>query len=147
MAAKRAEAAKAGEAATLDLSGQITVTLGGQDYRLRPSWEAIIEVEQALRPLFSLATDASRGVLTIPDMATLVAAFMRAEGKRMGDKAPQVSTYRNANEEKLSKLIFEQGAPSVCARLMVLLVGALNGGYTAEGEAKTPPDKGTPGGV
>ncbi|HEY1605623.1 MAG TPA: GTA-gp10 family protein [Allosphingosinicella sp.] len=119
----------------LDTSGQITLPLGGEDYVMRPSWEAIQSIERQLRPLFDLAGAANLGKLTIEEMAVIAAAMMRAHGKAAPEDA-NARTYNNADVGRLAELIYEAGAPRVCARLSIVLIGALTGGYTAAGERK-----------
>lgn len=119
----------------VDARGQIALPVAGQNYILRPSMEAIEAIERELRPTYQLATDASRGALMLSEMAIICAEFMRAYGKANPDD-PLATDYKGAQAENLAPLIYEAGIPIVCARLMVILVGALNGGYTAAGEAK-----------
>lgn len=127
----------AGVAAVLDTQGQIAVPLDGQDFVLRPSYEAIRNIERQLaRSLFDLAMAASQGGLAIDDQAIIVNEMMRAHGKTISDDDPLATTYRSSNTTRIADLIYEAGAPRVSARLVVLLTGALNGGYAASGEAK-----------
>jgi hypothetical protein len=120
----------------LDLSGQITVTLEGQEYVLRPSHRAIINMEKRLnRSLFDLAGLATQGRLTITEMAVACVEMMRAHAEHCPED-PDVATYKSVKEARLEELIFEASAPVVSARLTVLLMGALTGGYTASGEMK-----------
>ena len=123
--------------AAADTRGQVSVELDGQEYLLRPSFEAIAACERQLRPLYQLATEASRGELSLDDMGVIVAEMMRAQGKADPD-GPLAADYKGARAERCSQLVYEAGAPGVCARLMVVLIGALNGGYDAKGEAKAP---------
>jgi tail tube GTA-gp10-like protein len=145
MAAKKQAAAAASSEApppepAVDFRGQVSLPLDGQDLMLRPSFEAIAAIEHQLRPLFDLAQDATRGQLTLEEMGVIAAECMRAYGRAYPED-PLITVYRGASSEKLSRLIYEAGGPKTCARIMVLLVGALNGGYTAEGEAKAPASK------
>lgn len=119
--------------ATLDVSGQITVPLDGQDYLLRPSYEAILAIERELGPLFGLAHRATLGQLTAEEQAVCVAELMKAHGR--ADKEASAD-YRDPKPKRIGELIYEAGLPRICARLGVLLAGALNGGYDAAGEAK-----------
>lgn len=120
----------------LDDRGQLSVTLDAE-YLLRPSQEAIMEAEiQSGLPLFDLATLAANSRLTLGQMGIVVAAFMRAHGKANPDD-PLKSSYLGAKAETLTALIYEAGVPRIMGALAVLLAGAISGGYTASGEAKT----------
>jgi hypothetical protein len=135
--ARAAKAAPAAEPkAELDPRGQITVPLDGQDYVLRPSFDAILEIEREVRPLYQLARDASLGALTLDEMGRITAILMRAHGATMSSGAPNAMGHRKANPDKIARMIYEAGPAAICARLMVVLIGATNGGFTPEGEAK-----------
>lgn len=124
----------AGEAAPeVDVRGQLTIPLDGQEYLLRPSYEAIIAIERQLGPLYNLATAAARGDLTLDQMGVCVAELMKAQGRADAEAS---ADYRDPKPEKLAKLIYAEGAPKICARLAVLFTAAVTGGYTPEGEAK-----------
>lgn len=133
---KKPAADEAPDEPKLDVRGQLPMPLGGEDYLLRPSFEAVLEIERNLRPAFELAQDAMRGALTLEEMAVCVVAMMKAQGKTLPDNDPQASVYRAASVDQIGRLIYEAGGPRICARLMVVLTGCVNGGYTAEGEAK-----------
>lgn len=118
----------------VDAHGRITVPLGGADYVLCPAWEAIDMIEQQLgRSSMQLAGLAAAGMLTGGDMAVICCEMMKAQGKRDSAAGP---SYSGAKPEKLARLIHEAGAPYIMARITVLMVGVVTGGYTAEGEAK-----------
>lgn len=120
----------------VDTFGQITVPLGGAEYTLRPSYQAIEECElQTGLSLFDLAGLAANCRLSLPHVGIVLAAMMRAHGKETPNAGP---SYADPKPEKLSKLAYEAGLPRiVLPRLAVLLAGALNGGFTASGEVKT----------
>lgn len=123
-----------GEAPQVDTRGRLTVPLGGADYLLRPSEEAIDNIEKALgRSTMVLAGQAIRGDLSISDLATICAEMMNAQGRADPSAGP---SYKGAKAEKIRGMIYEQGAPSITARIAVLLMGAVTGGYTAAGEPK-----------
>jgi hypothetical protein len=114
--------------------GRILMPLGGVDYVLRPSWEAIDTIETTLgRSLLELAGDATGGRLRIAEMAVIVTEMMKAEGKADPQAGP---SYSGAKAAKVAELLYEQPTAQVTARLSVLLVGAVTGGYTAAGEPK-----------
>jgi hypothetical protein len=118
----------------VDHRGRMLVPLGDADYVLRPSFEAIEAIEQTLgRSLVQLASQAYNGGLSCADLAIIVAECMRAEGRASSDAGP---SYRDAKAEKIARLIYEAGQPSITARIAILLTEAVTGGYTAAGEPK-----------
>jgi hypothetical protein len=125
---------KADQKAVVDSRGRMVAPLGGADYVLRPSYEALEAIEDKLgRSLVELASQAYRGSLTLKDLAIIVVELMKAHGRAEPDAGP---SYREAKAEKIGRLILEEGQPSITARVAVLLTGAITGGYTATGEAK-----------
>jgi hypothetical protein len=130
------DSAEAPESGEIDTRGQITIPVDGQEYVLRPTFEANCAIErQTRRSLFELAGDASSGRMSLEVMGICCAEWMRAYGKANPDD-PLGSSYRGAKAESLAKLIYEAGGPRICARITVVLMGALTGGYTASGERK-----------
>lgn len=118
----------------VDDRGQIFVPLGGVNYVLRPSWEAIVNIERDLRPLYQLAADAGVGALSLEELAVIVTHMMHAYGKANPEDA-LARDYKGAEAKNVLPMIYTSGAVRICARVMIILAGALNGGYTAEGEA------------
>jgi hypothetical protein len=135
---------KKAEEPQVDERGQLLVKLDGQQYVLRPSLEAILAVERHCHPrrLYDLAQEASRAALPLEDMGYMVAQFMQAHGKAY-PQDPHAHDYQGAKPERCTELIYEAGAPSVCARLYILLLGAISGGYDAKGEVRAPTGKTT----
>lgn len=120
----------------LDTRGQLSVQLGGADYMLRPSNEAIMQCElETGLALFDLATLASNSRMTLQQMGIVTAAMMRAHGKA-NPEDPLKTDYLGANADRLSMLIYEAGPTRVMGGLALILAGAISGGYTASGEAK-----------
>lgn len=125
------------ETVELDTRGQLSVTLGGAEYMLRPSFEAIEKAELQLKKSHEqLAHDAVQMRLTYEELAVLCCEFMKAHA-RANPSEKRKTSYLGATPEKLKKLIYEGGKVKTNARIVILLTGALNGGYTAEGEAVT----------
>jgi len=121
---------------TPDTRGQITLPVDGTEYVLRPSYEAIMAIERITRrSLYELAGEATQGRMSCEVMAIVCAEMMRAFGKA-NPEDPLASSYRGAKPEALGPMIYEAGGPKVCARLAVVLIGALTGGYDSSGEAK-----------
>lgn len=118
----------------LDARGRMLAPLGGAEYVLRPSFEALEAIERQLgRSLHQLAFQGLQGGLSLTDLAVIVAECMRAHGRAEPDAGP---SYREAKAEKLARLIMEAGQTHITARIAVLLTEAITGGFTAEGEAK-----------
>jgi hypothetical protein len=132
-AAARAEDAADAE---VDVRGQGEITLGGETYRLRPSWEAIEEIERQTRPLYVLASIATTGGLTLVEIGVILTEMLKAQGRTMDEGERLRTTYLNGKRENWSRLAYEESAPKVCAILGGVLLAAVRGGYTAEGEAK-----------
>lgn len=131
----------AAETPLVDTRGQITVTLAAAEYVLRPTFEAIQAAERLIAPLTELTHLAAAQRLTIDQMATLCAEFMKAHGKTLAADDPTRADHIAAKPERLAKLIYNAGSPKVNGRLTVLLLGALSGGYDAEGESTAPAAK------
>lgn len=114
--------------------GEVTLSLDGKDYVLRPSFEAILEIEtETGKGLIAIVRDALQQRLTIAETGTITAALMRAWGREVDDLGA-----KNASGEKVARLIFEcdNGAAAVQAALAQLLTIAAGGGVTASGEVK-----------
>lgn len=121
----------------VDERGRLRLTLDGTDYRLRPSQEACKAVERATgRSLYDLCVQASQVNMPLETMAIIVTEFMHAEGREMADDAEGRGDYVGAKQPRIEELIFEAGIPKTAARLYILLMGAISGGYTAKGEPK-----------
>lgn len=146
MAEEKPEAAgAASEEPKVDSRGQISVPLGDppQDYVLRPSHEAIMAIERQTRPLFQLSSAAEAGALTLEEQAICVVELMKAYGTA-NPEDELASDYRGANVKKVGALIHEAGSFRICARLYLVLSGALFGGYTASGEVKAATETAKP---
>lgn len=131
------KASPAPQVIKLDDRGQLSVKLDAE-YVLRPSQEAVMEAEKLTGlPLFDLASLAANNRMSLDHMSVVVGCFMRAHGKAHPED-PNKSSYLGAKAERLSELIYEAGMPRIMAGLAILLAGAISGGYTASGEAKTP---------
>ena len=109
--------------------GEHELTLGGKTYVLRPSYAAIVQVEKKTgQSLLSLVKLGGRSELTAEQIGIIGAEFIRAG-------ATDEFT-RRVNPEKIGELAFEDGIPSVTAKLTLVLLDAATGGRTASGEAK-----------
>ena len=114
--------------------GEVSLTLDGKDYVLRPSFEAILEIEDATgKGLVEIVRAALQQRLTISEIGTVTAALMRAWGREVDDLGAKA-----ASADKVARLIFEcdNGAAAVQAAIAQLLTIAAGGGVTASGEVK-----------
>jgi hypothetical protein len=135
VATKRGKTEARGEV-ILDDRGQMLLPLEPEkSYVVRPSREAVAAIERKIKPLYQLTEDALRGCLTLEEMAVMTTEMMRAHAKAYPED-PDVTTYANASVDRVADLIYEASPPKICARLAVVLVGAMNGGYSASGELK-----------
>jgi hypothetical protein len=119
----------------LDERGQLSIRLD-DEYKLRPSVEAILEAEtETGLSLFDLASLAANSRMRLDQMGVVVACFMKAHGKA-NPEDPLKTTYLGANAESLAGLIMEAGVPRIMGALTIILAASLNGGYTQTGEPK-----------
>jgi len=118
----------------VDVRGHITIPLEGEEFVLRPSFDAIKAIESITQKDHAqLAHEAVQQRLSYTDMGIVCAEMMKAHGKA-NPTDPMKSSYLGAKPEKLEKLIYETGKTRIMVRLAVVLVAALSGGYTREGE-------------
>ena len=114
--------------------GEVSLELGGVEYVLRPSYEAISAFEaQTNRSLIDLARAAGDGQLKLGEAAVIVTECIKAHGRSIDDKAMAAF-----NAKRIGELIQEAegGFLIVIKRLELLLFMAATGGYTASGEVK-----------
>lgn len=114
--------------------GEVSLELEGQEYVLRPSFEAISAFEaQTNRSLIDLARAAGDGQLKTGEAAIIVTECIRAHGRAIDDKAMTAF-----NSARVGELILQAdgGLLIVTKRLELLLFMAATGGYTGSGEVK-----------
>lgn len=114
--------------------GEIALDLGGAEYVLRPSYEAIQAIEKRTgKGLLALARDAGGGDLTLVETALVAAECIKAHGKAKGD-----NLLAQTHADKIAEMILEAegGVAASMGRIAVLLGLAATGGYTREGELK-----------
>lgn len=117
-----------------EVRGEISLELGGREFILRPSYQAISAIEAKTgRGLLALAREAGEGNLSLADTAITAVECIKAHGKHSGDD--MMANYR---AEKIAEMIFDsEGGHAAClGRIAVLLSLAVTGGYTASGELK-----------
>lgn len=126
--------------------GEQIVTLGGHEYVMRPSWQAIEAIEaktgKALAELTILATAAKLKGLEI---ATIVTECVKAD-LRHRDKGAEADMWK---VERVAELLMdgEGGFFKVITDMVGFLRDAATGRYTAKGEVKAvagDPTRGIP---
>lgn len=130
------------DAPQVDLQGQLTIELDGAEYVLRPSRQAISNIEKAIGRarglngpvgLAQLAMQCSSFALSVEELGICVAEMMRAHATHN----PEASAdYRGAKPEKCADLIYEGGELTLAPRIGAILTYAMAGGYTASGEVR-----------
>ncbi|MFN3424893.1 MAG: GTA-gp10 family protein [Novosphingobium meiothermophilum] len=122
-----------------EVRGEIALDLGGREFVLRPTYQAIQAIESKTgKGILALARGTTE--LTVLDAAIIAAECIKAHGKHIGDE--MMASYTPV---KLGEMIFEtEGGVGAClGRLSVLLMLAATGGYTASGELKAAKDQAT----
>ncbi len=114
--------------------GEIALLLAGTEMVLRPTYEAIEEIERITgKVLIELSRDAVDGRLTLGQTAQVATACIRAWGREVDDKGAARS-----DAKRVAVLILDSddglfGAQQEVARMLAL---AATGGYTSSGELK-----------
>lgn len=119
-----------------EVRGEVSLTLDGQEFVLRPSFEAIAAIKKKLgRSIQQLHDDCRNGALDV-ELATIATECIKAHGKAVND--PMI---RGVKEERIGELIMESegGFVIASASIALLLMLAATGGYTAKGEPKALP--------
>ena len=114
--------------------GELAVILDGTTMGLRPTFEALSEIEQTLdRGLVDLARDALGAKLKLADTAQIVTICVRAWGKETENKGAA-----GANAQRIARLIVdsEGGLYTVLQTVAKVLSVAVTGGYNSAGELK-----------
>ena len=126
------------------LRGEVDLELDGQSFVLRPSYEAILKIENAVgQALVPLAVAAQNGTLSSFNLAIITAELIRAWGSSLGkgDTSPQneramAATARGVSAQRIGELIFDVGIASVLPRVALALHRAASGGCLPSGEPK-----------
>ncbi|MCF8473075.1 MAG: GTA-gp10 family protein [Emcibacter sp.] len=89
----------------------IIVTLGGEEYRLKPTFQAIMDIEDRLGSIIALAVKASEGNMGLKEMTVIIWATME----------------QKINFEQVGNLLLSGGivkiSPTVRDLLTLCLVG------------------------
>lgn len=108
-----------------NLRGELTITLEGVEYPLRPSFTAIVAIEdKSGKSLQELAIAADGGGLSLQQMAVIVVEAMSAYGRANGRNDLVGWKY-----ERVAELLFDAGLMIVQPRIALLLAMALTGGH------------------
>jgi len=113
--------------------GEETVTLEGVDYTLRPTWEAIEEVEALTgKSAEALMNAANGGRILLRELAAVIGAFLRAYGRAEGTEA---ALFKDAN---IASIIQAENGGTMILRTQIgiVLFKAVSGGYDTEGKPK-----------
>jgi hypothetical protein len=112
-----------------DARGEISLTLAGITYRLRPSYTAVKAFESRTgHSLIDLLRGVNVGNLALEHLGIVAAELIRA--------GAEDELTRNVDSDRIAELIFEEGVALANARLALCLHSAATGGRTASGEAK-----------
>lgn len=114
--------------------GELSLILDGTNMVLRPTYEALNEIEQTLdRGLVDLARDAIDGKLKLSETAQIATACIRAWGRETGDKGAA-----GATATRIARLIVdsEAGLHSALRTISAMLSLAVTGGYDSAGEMR-----------
>lgn len=112
--------------------GEVGIELDGRTYPMRPSYEAILDIENKIGPILALSMrlrDPGQ-MLSLEEIATIVCSCIRAAGRAREDKMLSA-----VGVEKIQALIFESGLHYTVSPLTALFYNMLTGG----GEAKKKP--------
>lgn len=113
--------------------GEIGINLDGRTFPMRPSYEAILDIEEKLGPILALSMrlrDPGQ-MLSLAEIATIVCSCIRSAGRARDDK-----WMAGVNVEKIQALIFTEGLHYAVSPLSALFYNMLTGG----GEAKKKPE-------
>ena len=119
--------------------GEHELVLAGRTYRLRPSYSAIVAIEDKTeRALLELVRIGGGGAMPLGMAGTVAAELIRA-GAEEGDRMTKA-----VSAERIAEMIYEEGVPRIVARLTACLIDGATGGRDASGEAKAVAETTTP---
>lgn len=120
-----------------DTRGEIALALEGEEYVLRPSYQAIKAFEAATgKGVVTLAQQAFAGELQLNELAAIAAECIRAWGRASDDERGKIA--RSVDADRVGELIMgaENGVAGAMGAVAVMLSLACSGGYTGAGERK-----------
>ena len=124
-------------AAANETRGEVSLTLEGESYVLRPTWQAIKAFEtETGKGVMQLAQEARAMMLTSTEAATIATECIRAWGRANETGLGKIA--REVNQDRIGELIMDSdgGFAAATGRLGLLLMIASTGGYTSQGELK-----------
>ncbi len=116
--------------------GEISVTLDGVEYVLRPTAQAMVSIEERLNIgiLALIARAYEKRDIRLTDIAVIIAEGIRAQGREIDDKM-----MANVSTDKIKDLVFAEGMmsmlPAVQDFLVIGAVGSKNAGNGESGAA------------
>lgn len=114
--------------------GEFTLSLDGQIFGLRPSYEAMEAIEaETGKGLIALARAALGGEMGLHDLSIVVCECVRAWGRQTGS-----TNAAGANPSNIGRLVMssEGGMAGAMSVIGAMLSVAVTGGITPEGEVK-----------
>jgi K+/H+ antiporter YhaU regulatory subunit KhtT len=110
--------------------GEIAVTLRQQgsdaptEFVMRPDFEAVAAIDDQLGSIIALTRRAiaEPASLSLAELAVVVAEGIKAHGRSVGDSNAHVRT------EKIKRMIFDSGVPTVVPAVLQFLTAAVTGG-------------------
>lgn len=112
--------------------GEVSLMLEGEEYVMRPSHEAIEQVEEETgRTILQLAQAASEYGLSLKHASIAACRFIQAWGRKVENRGAS-----GANPKRIGEMILESDGGLMVALLALtqVLIAAATGGYTASGE-------------
>mgnify|MGYP000853898188 FL=1 len=115
--------------------GETEIALGGTTYVLRPTFEALVEIERQVgKPVLALINESQAQGLPLDVLAVVVTECLRAHGRETGDRSMQ-----HFNKPRIADLIYQEGLVRVLPAVMAVLVAAVVGGRELDTEKNAPP--------
>jgi len=114
--------------------GELAIELDGERFGLRPSYEALAEIESELGVgLMALTREALGGTLTMAQMGQVVAILIRAWGRSQNNV-----NAGGAKTDKITRMIMDSpgGMSTAMTVIGTALTLAVTGGLSPEGEVK-----------
>lgn len=109
------------------LRGEVSISLEGVEYGMRPTFEAVTEIEeQTGLSTMQLSNDSGRGRLSLNLQAIVITACIKAWG---AEQNPPRTDTPHFLAENVARLIHAEGILKAQPRVDLLLTQALTGGY------------------
>ncbi len=106
--------------------GEISVTLDGVAYVMRPDFEAVAAIDETLGSVIALTKRAvgDPASLSLTELAVVVTEGIRAHGR--ANKTSEA----HSGVDKIKKLIFASGIPNVVPSVCQFLAQSVTGGVS-----------------